>query len=96
MILDDSNTHSRRSSAILDDSDPSRRFWAIRTIHDDPKVLTTIQQPFTSHSSPIRLPPPTTLRLPSMSPPFAMSFVRNRIKDWWEDKDYIKDLYVFL
>ncbi|KAK9995414.1 hypothetical protein SO802_020100 [Lithocarpus litseifolius] len=37
----DADSHPRRSSTIPDDSDPSRRFLAVRTIRDDLEVVAT-------------------------------------------------------
>ena len=63
--IGNADSYSWRSSMILDDSDPSRRFLAIWTIRDNPKIVTVIQRLFTSHSSPIHLP--------SSSPLFGIS-----------------------
>ena len=95
--IGNADSYSWRSSMILDDSDPSRRFLAVRTIRDNPKIVTAVQRLFASHSSPIRLP--------SSSPLFGIDkffffffslyVYLFRIKDWWEDKDW-NQRYVFL
>ena len=59
--IGDTDSYSWRSSTILDNSDPSRRFLAVRTIHDDPKIVTAVQRLFASHSSLIRFPSPSPL-----------------------------------
>ena len=59
--IGDADSYSWQSSTILDDSDPSRRFLGVRTIRDDPKIVTAVQRLFASHSSPICLPSPSPL-----------------------------------